>query len=179
MAYRPSIQIVFGPAHFYEVHKCGHLLSETEWCVHSELPRTLVRIGPFGGRVEYLQVPAPQSFKMPGSQDQPSQVLTVSQPANIFPGSSSRFSPNAGLAHVGAHAIQQHAPSFRVRVSLPLRIFQKILHLMVTASSVVLLCLLYMRPLQYWLKPGLGHLYINVECGCVLALAPWKDPHLY
>lgn len=169
--------------HFYEVHGCGHLLSETEWRVHSELPRTLVCIGPFGGRVEYLQVPAPQSFRMPGSQDQPSQVLTVSQPANILPGSSSRFSPNAGLAHAGARTIQQHVPSFRVRLSLPLRIFQKILRLMVTASSVVLLCLLCMQLLQYWLKPAhawcLRHLYINVDHSCFLALAPWKDPHLY
>lgn len=56
---------------------------------------------------------------------------------------------------------------------------------MATAPSVVLLSLLYMRPLQDWLKRvpvhtwHLGCLYIKVDHGCVLALACCKAPHLY
>lgn len=41
--------------------------------------------------------------------------------------------------------------------SLPLRTFQRMLGLMVATSSVVPLFLLYMQPLQYWLKP-MSHL---------------------
>lgn len=38
------------------------------------------------------------------TQYQPSQELTVFQPANVLPGSSSQFDPNAGLAHARARS---------------------------------------------------------------------------
>lgn len=48
--------------------------------------------------------------------------------------------------------IQQLAVSFNLRVSLPLRVFQRMLGLMAATSSVIPLGLLKMRILQLWLK---------------------------
>ncbi len=54
---------------------------------------------------------------------------------------------------------------------------------MATASPVLQLGLLRMRPLQRWLKPRVPHnawrhgrLHIRVNQACVTALTPWKNP---
>ncbi|KAL0190865.1 hypothetical protein M9458_013563, partial [Cirrhinus mrigala] len=52
-----------------------------------------------------------------------------------------------------ALAIQQLAASFKMGASRPLKAFQKMLGLMASASPVLQLGLLRMRPLQHWLKP--------------------------
>ncbi len=80
----------------------------------------------------------------------------------------------------GALAIQQVAASFKL--PRPLKVFQRMLGLMASASSVLQLGLLHMRPLQYWLKPRvLPHtwrhrrLCVKVNQACVAALALWKN----
>ncbi|KAL0152776.1 hypothetical protein M9458_052499 [Cirrhinus mrigala] len=77
-----------------------------------------------------------------------------------------------------ALAIQQLAASFKIGASHPLKMFQK----MASASPVLKLGLLRMRPLQYWLKPRVpshawhhGRLRIRVDQACVEALIPWKN----
>ncbi len=50
-------------------------------------------------------------------------------------------------------AIQQLAASFKLGVPCPLKAFQRMLGLMASASSVLQLGLLHMRPLRCWLKP--------------------------
>ncbi|KAI2644465.1 Regulatory protein PqrA [Labeo rohita] len=79
-------------------------------------------------------------------------------------------------------AIQQLAPSFKIGASHPLKMFQKMLGLMASASPALKLGLLRMRPLQYWLKPRVPshawhhrRLRIRVDQACVEALIPWKN----
>ncbi|KAL0200336.1 hypothetical protein M9458_003523, partial [Cirrhinus mrigala] len=81
-----------------------------------------------------------------------------------------------------ALAIQRLAASFKIGASHPLKMFQKMLGLMASASPVLKLGLLRMRPLQYWLKPRVpshawrhGRLRIKVDQACVEALIPWKN----
>ncbi len=81
-----------------------------------------------------------------------------------------------------ALAIQQLAASFKLGVPCPLKVFQRMLGLMASESSVLQLGLLHMRPLQYWLKPRVpphawrnGRLRVKVNQACVAALAPWKN----
>ncbi len=50
-------------------------------------------------------------------------------------------------------AIQQLAASIKLGVPRPLKVFQRMLGLLASASSVLQLGLLHMRPLQYWLNP--------------------------
>ncbi len=73
-----------------------------------------------------------------------------------------------------ALAIQQLVALFKLRVHRPLKAFERMLGLMASASSVLQLGLLQMRPLQYWLKtrvpPHAWHhrrLRIKVSQGCV------------
>ncbi|KAI2652720.1 ORF V: Enzymatic polyprotein [Labeo rohita] len=82
--------------------------------------------------------------------------------------------------------IQQLAGSFRAGARFPLKRFQRMLGLMTSASPVLELGLLRMRPLQRWLKPRVpphawrhGRLHVNVDRACVKALAPWKDLQWY
>ncbi len=81
-----------------------------------------------------------------------------------------------------ALAIQQLAASFKTGAPRPLKAFQKMLGLMASASSVLQLGLLHMRPLQYWLKPRVpphvwrhGHLRVKVNQAWDAALAPWRN----
>ncbi|CAM4558259.1 unnamed protein product [Leuciscus chuanchicus] len=76
--------------------------------------------------------------------------------------------------------IQRAARSFRRDVFTPLRKFQRMLGLMASASSVLQLGLLRMRPLQFWLKARVprgawvsGRLRLKVNQSCVTALIPW------
>ncbi len=85
-----------------------------------------------------------------------------------------------------APAIQQLVSSFRYWASYPLRAFQKMLGLMTSATPVLQLGLLRMRPFQYWLKPLIpphswrhGSICIRVRQACIAALAPWKDPQWF
>ncbi len=62
---------------------------------------------------------------------------------------------------------------------LPLKAFQRMLGLMASVSSVLQLGLLYMRPLQYWLKPRVpphawrhGRLRIMVSPGLPCSFGP-------
>ncbi len=68
-----------------------------------------------------------------------------------------------------APAIQQLVSSFSCWSSYPLRAFQKMLGLMTSATPVLQLGLLRMRPFQYWLKP-LIHLWFWF-------VASWKHLH--
>lgn len=72
---------------------------------------------------------------MPGTQDQPSQKLTVYQPTNLLPGSSYRFGLNRGLAITRALCHNPASQGVKVGASLPLRNFQRMLGLMAIISS--------------------------------------------
>ncbi|KAL0185441.1 hypothetical protein M9458_021138, partial [Cirrhinus mrigala] len=81
-----------------------------------------------------------------------------------------------------ALAIRRLAASFTIGASHPLKMFQKMLGLMASASPVLELGPLRMRPLQHWLKPRVpshawrhGRLRIRVDQACVEALIPWKN----
>ncbi|KAI2647798.1 hypothetical protein H4Q32_031262 [Labeo rohita] len=76
-----------------------------------------------------------------------------------------------------ALAIRQLAGSFRAGALYPLKRFQRMLGLMASASPVLELGLLHMRPLQHWLKPRVpphawrhGRLRVRVDRACVEAL---------
>ncbi|KAL0163783.1 hypothetical protein M9458_039536, partial [Cirrhinus mrigala] len=82
-----------------------------------------------------------------------------------------------------ALAIRQLASSFQIGARHPLKKFQRMLGLMASASPVLELGLLHMRPLQRWLKPRVpphawrhGRCRVKVDQACVRALVPWKDP---
>ncbi|KAI2664125.1 ORF V: Enzymatic polyprotein [Labeo rohita] len=85
-----------------------------------------------------------------------------------------------------ALAIRQLAGSFRAGALYPLKRFQRMLGLMASASPVLELGLLRMRPLQRWLKPRVpphawrhGRLRVRVDQTCVEALVPWKGPQWF
>ncbi len=89
----------------------------------------------------------------------------------------------AVIAPERALAIQKLAATFKSDTARPLKVFQRMLGLMATASPVLQLGLLRMRPLQRWLKPRVPHnawrhgrLHIRVNQACVTALTPWKNP---
>ncbi len=89
----------------------------------------------------------------------------------------------AVIAPERALAIQKLAATFKSGTARPLKVFQRMLGLMATASPVLQLGLLRMRPLQRWLKPRVPHnawrhgrLHIRVNQACVTALTPWKNP---
>ncbi|KAI5090783.1 hypothetical protein C0J45_19644 [Silurus meridionalis] len=71
-----------------------------------------------------------------------------------------------------------------IREGQPLTVkqFQKLLGLMTAVPSVIPLHLLYMRPLQWWLRTqgfsqkGNALLTIKVMWGCLRALNVWRDP---
>lgn len=86
----------------------------------------------------HAEISAPQIFEKSGVKDQPKQKLTVPQPTNPILGAvldsgqmRARISPECSLR------IQRLAVSFGVVDSLPLKRFQKLLGLMLAASSVV------------------------------------------
>ncbi|XDV31685.1 hypothetical protein PO909_002648 [Leuciscus waleckii] len=82
--------------------------------------------------------------------------------------------------------VQRAASSFRCGASVPLKKFQRMLGLMASASSVLQLGLLRMRPLQFWLKARVprrawasGLLRLKVNQKCIAALKPWKANDWY
>ncbi len=92
----------------------------------------------------------------------------------------------ARLSRERAAAILSYLRHFREGSSVHLKKFQRLLGLMASASAVCHLGLLHMRPLQLWLKSRVpwtawtsGHLSIAVTCGCIEALAPWRNPDLF
>ncbi len=92
----------------------------------------------------------------------------------------------ARLSRERAAAILSYLRHFREGSSVHLKKFQRLLGLMASASAVCHLGLLHMRPLQLWLKTRVpwtawtsGRLSIAVTCGCIEALAPWRNPDLF
>ncbi len=82
---------------------------------HSELPWRLAHLSPVEGRANIPQVLPPQPLRVPGSQGQFCQELTVSQPTSFVPGSSFRLSPHEGdscartcTGHTAAHGFFQN-----------------------------------------------------------------------
>ncbi len=158
-------------------------LTETDGNSHSKLPRWLSHLSSVRCWATISQIPPPQPFRMPGTQGQLCQERTIPQPNNIVPGSSFRLSPNVGSSHARTCTGHSEARGLLQSASRPLKMFQKMLGLMASASPVLQLGLLHMRPLQYWLKPWVpshayrhGCLCIKVDQACMAALAPWKDP---
>ena len=82
-----------------------------------------------------------------------------------------------------ALVLQQLTASVRNKACFPLKFFQRMLGLMASASPVLQLGLLRMRPLQYWLKLRVpphawrhGRFRIRVNQACLAALEPWMNP---
>lgn len=82
--------------------------------------------------------------------------------------------------------IQRLVSSFKLGTLCPLRAFQKMLGLIAATTSVILLGLLHMQPIQLWLKAcvpshawHLGWFYIRVTHCCIRAIAPWITLHLF
>ncbi len=169
----PSLWAVPSSPHFYEVHGCSSFSAETAGNPRLDLPQRLAHLG----RVYISQIRAPQPHRVPRTQGQSCQersALSLSQQVS-FLGTviDSLVTPECVLA------IQQLAALFRV--PRPLKLFQRMLGLMASASSALQLGLLYMQPLQYWLKPRVpphawcqGLLRIRVSQASIAALAPRK-----
>ncbi|XDV14501.1 hypothetical protein PO909_014743 [Leuciscus waleckii] len=82
--------------------------------------------------------------------------------------------------------IRRAAGSFRCGAIVPLKAFQRMLGLMASASSVLQLGLLRMRPLQFWLRKRVprtawasGRLRVKVNQACIAALKPWEAKDWY
>lgn len=82
--------------------------------------------------------------------------------------------------------IQRSVASFKIGTSRSLRVFQRMLSLMASATSAIPLGLLHMLPLQSWLKAHvlshashLGRFNVKVTHRCIRALAPWKTSRLF
>ena len=86
----------------------------------------------------------------------------------------------ARLSTQRARRVQRLAASFQMNRLTPLKTFQKALGYMASASAVLQLGLLRMRPLQLWLKSRVSHRawttgrqLIKVTQTCIIALQPW------
>ncbi len=66
----PSLWVVPGSPHFYEVHVCGSFPAETAGNPHPELPWRLAHFGPVWGRASISQIRAPQPLRVPRTQGQ-------------------------------------------------------------------------------------------------------------
>ncbi len=84
----PAFWAVPGSPHFYTMHGCGSLPSETDGNPHTPLPRRLAHFGPVAGGFDIAQDSPPQP---PGAQGQLCQELTFTQPTGIVPGYSYRL----------------------------------------------------------------------------------------
>ncbi|CAM4454824.1 unnamed protein product [Leuciscus chuanchicus] len=112
--------------------------------------------------------------------------LSPSQTISFLGTELDSLSMIARLSPQRAVDIQRTASSFRCSASVLLKKFQKMLGLMASASSVLQLGLLRMRPLQFWLKARVprqawasGLLRLKVNQKCVTALKPWRADDWY
>ncbi|XDV39639.1 hypothetical protein PO909_008842 [Leuciscus waleckii] len=110
--------------------------------------------------------------------------LSPSQKISFLGTELDSLSMIARLSPQRAVDIQRTANSFRCGASV--KKFQKMLGLMASASSVLQLGLLRMRPLQFWLKARVprrawasGLLRLRVNQKCVTALKPWRANDWY
>ncbi|CAM4648922.1 unnamed protein product [Leuciscus chuanchicus] len=112
--------------------------------------------------------------------------LSPSQKISFLGTDLDSLSMTAQLSPQRRLSIQRMTEIFRHGVFVPLKKFQRMLGLMASASSVLQLGLLRMRPLQYWLKAraprrawtsGLARLKVDQKC--VTALKPWTVTDWY
>ncbi len=91
-------------------------------------------------------------------------------------------SMQARLSLVRIEFIMSAVKSIRLGQSFTVKQFQRLLGLMAAASNVIPFGLLYMRPLQWWLRTkgfslrGNPFLMIKVMRRCFRALVMWKKP---
>ncbi len=122
-------------------------------------------------RIVVAQIRPSHPLRVPGTQGQLFQEHTVSKQMDIVPGNSFRLFPTEGctpdLDTVACGLF------FVTGASRPLKSFQRMLGLMASASPVLQLGLLHMRPLQRWLTPRIpsdawshGRLRIKVNRAC-------------
>ncbi|KAL0148359.1 hypothetical protein M9458_056339, partial [Cirrhinus mrigala] len=113
-----------------------------------------------------------------------SEAELLSHRSLLMPGTQVFYSTQMSTIVVPdrALAIQLIVASFKIGASHPLKTFKKMLGLVASASPVLKLGLLHMRPLQYWLKTRIpfhvwhhGRLRIRVDQACVEALIPWNS----
>ncbi|XDV41931.1 hypothetical protein PO909_010705 [Leuciscus waleckii] len=90
------------------------------------------------------------------------------------------------LTRERAAAIQHFAATFTIEKNLPLIVFQRMMGLMASDSTVLRLGLLHMRPFQLWLKRRVparvwmsGLLRLTVNQTCAAALKPWMRTGWY
>ncbi len=102
----PVIWAVPGCPHFYMMHGCGYLPSETDGNPYTQLPRWLAHFGPVAGGFDITQDPPPQPLRLPGAQGQLCQERTVTQPTSIVPGYSYRLADDSyclsGASHLNS-----------------------------------------------------------------------------
>ncbi len=102
----PVIWAVPGCPHFYMMHGCGSLPSETDGNPYTQLPRWLAHFGPVAGGFDITQDPPPQPLRLPGAQGQLCQERTVTQPTSIVPGYSYRLADDSyclsGAGHLNS-----------------------------------------------------------------------------
>jgi len=87
----------------------------------------------------------------------------------------------ACLSTQRARRVQRLAASFQMGTHTSLKSFQRMLGYMASASVVLQLDLLHMRPLQLWLKSRVSHRewttgrqMIKITQTCITALQPWS-----
>ncbi|XDV14461.1 hypothetical protein PO909_014706 [Leuciscus waleckii] len=182
----PPVRFVPGTPYVYEVHGCGTRTPQNERHASTELFGRLAdssAISLSAHRTHDRFTRSPREF---GSQCQLDEELSVTQSEDIFPGTRIGLAVHdSQLSPQRAVDIQRTANSFRCGASVPLKKFQKMLGLMASASSVLQLGLLRMRPLQFWLKARVprrawasGLLRLRVNQKCVTALKPWRSERL-
>ncbi len=174
----PAVWAVPGSPHFYMMHGCGSLPSETDGNLHTQLPRQLAHSGLVAGGFDIAQDPLPQPLRLPGGSGS-TLPRAYCHPANgIFHG----YRMTATVSVERATSIQRHAASCKEGTAHPLKAFQKMLSLMAAASPVLWLGMLRMRPIQFWLKHGSSSGLAswtpprNGGSACVSALTRWRNP---
>ncbi|CAM4657101.1 unnamed protein product [Leuciscus chuanchicus] len=113
-------------------------------------------------------------------------LLSPSQRISFLGTDLDSVSMTARLTSQRALQIQRSAAAFRTGSIFPLKRFQRMVGLMASASAVLQLGLLFMRPLQHWLKTRVplrawsaGRVRLRVTQNCVTALNPWKAADWY
>ncbi len=172
-------------SHFYEV--CGRRLSSAAATgrPHTQLYRRLVDSRSIRAKSGSTSRCCSRSYESVGVKTEPQEKCAFSITENHLSGGGVGFDHDAGTYCMSPARIESILTTVR-RVkegqSLTVKQFQRLLGLMAAASNVIPIGLLYMRPLQWWLKTkgfsprGNPLRMIKVTRRCLRALDMWRQP---
>ncbi len=173
----------FHTPHVYKSSGCSTSSAEAAGHPHTELYRRLAdssSVGDGGGETSRCR---PRSYETVGVETKRQESVLSPVQRTTYLGVVVEFDMmQARMSPARIESIFTSVKRVREGQSLTVKQFQRLLGLMAAASNVIPVGLLYMRPLQWWLKtkgfsPRGNPLHIiRVSRRCVRALDMWRKP---